>query len=82
MFKPRGKEMGTDRKNGFERRSMDKPALMTSQAGARVERRLGNQTLKWSHMPAAAYGGFNPGARWLEFQFDGPWFRKPRTRED
>ena len=23
-------------------------------------------------------GHFNPGARWLQFPPDGPWFKKPR----
>jgi hypothetical protein len=27
---------------------------------------------------APANGRFNPGARWLEFHLDGPWFKKPK----
>jgi hypothetical protein len=40
---------------------------------------LGVQFPKRAPLFMRPKGHFNPGARWLKFPADGPWFKKPRS---
>lgn len=46
----------------------------------RLDRPPLSQFPKRPPFSTAPAGHFNPGARWLEFHLDGPWFKKQNRR--
>jgi hypothetical protein len=77
-FDPKGMKMSAKLINGGHQGATLTATPAMSSARPRLDVPPIVQFPKRFPFSAPANGQFNPGARWLEFHLNGPWFKKPK----